>query len=90
MADLNKSATLANAKKEFGSLSEAALKLYWAALQNSNWVGVTDLKAGPVNELIEAKMAKICGTGGSFKLVLTYKAAVIWPVTADKESRVPA
>lgn len=88
MADLNKDATLGRAKKEFGSLSEAALKLYWAALQNGGNVPLDgDGSTMSVAELIKAKMAEV-RRGRKPVLSLTYKARVLWPVPADKVSRI--
>lgn len=73
MADLNRLATLSRAKREFGSLSDAALALYWAALQNGGRVMVDREDAG-VSQLVETKMAKTRMTRRGLRLTLTKKA----------------
>lgn len=83
MANLNKAATLGRAKREFGRLSEAALELYWRALQNCNKVDlVRGLNADGLNELLAAKMVTASTKKRVVTMVLTYKAAKQWPVAA--------
>lgn len=83
MANLNKAATLSRAKLEFGCLSEAALELYWRALQNRNKIDLVRGKnAHGLDELLAAKMAttfKKCG--GVVTMILTFKAKS-WAVPA--------
>lgn len=85
MSHLNKDATLAKALAEFPKLSKEALALYWAALQSHNRVNLASA-TGAAEELVAAKMGTLRSMrGGSFKLILTSKAAEVWPVR-----RVPA
>jgi hypothetical protein len=89
MAAFDKMATLARAREEFGRLSDDALDLYWAALQNDGRV-LVDKESARVKELVGAKMAKTRFFRHQGWCLILSNKAWRWVVLADKSSRVPA